>query len=63
MTSAHIPLPEVSVDLVTDFPRRHALRPSWFLWGATTAFVVVAAGSEFHCVAATPGCSTGVWRL
>lgn len=59
MTSAHIPLPEVSVDLVTDFPRRHALRPSWFLWGATTAFVAVAAGSVFHCVAAYAGLFNG----
>ena len=60
MTRAHIPLPEVSVDLSAthlpaDFPRRHTLRPSLFLWGATAAFVAVAAGSVFHCVAAYAG--------
>lgn len=60
MTSAHIPLPEVSVDLSIlhlpdDFPRRHTLRPSRFLWGATAAFMAVGAGSVFHCVAAYAG--------
>ncbi|OXC80253.1 hypothetical protein [Caballeronia sordidicola] len=64
MTSAHILLPQVSADLLAadlpaDSPRRHILRPSRFLWGATAAFVAVAAGSVFHCVAAYAGLSSG----
>jgi hypothetical protein len=64
MTRAHIPLPRASADLPAadlpvDFPRRHALRPSWFLWGATAAFVAVAAGSVFHCVVAYAGLFNG----
>jgi hypothetical protein len=52
MTSAHILLPEVPADSFAHSPRRHPLRPSRFLWGATAAFVAVAAGSVFQCVAA-----------
>ena len=64
MTSAHILLPQVSADLLAadlpaDSPRRHILRPSRFLWGATAAFVAVAAGSVFHCVAAYAGLFNG----
>jgi len=64
MTSAHIPLPELpahlpTADLPVDFPRRHTLRPSRFLWGATAAFVAVAAGSAFNCVAAYAGLFNG----
>lgn len=64
MTSAHIPLPRASADLLPadllpDSPRRHTLRPSRFLWGATAAFVVVAAGSVFQCAAAYAGLLSG----
>ncbi|WP_254073803.1 hypothetical protein [Burkholderia sp. S171] len=60
MTSARIPLPQAPADLLagdlhSDSPRRYALRPSPFLWAATAAFVAVAAGSVFQCVAAYAG--------
>ena len=60
MTSAHKLSLRVSEDLSAahspaDFPRRHILRPSRFLWGAAAVFVAVAAGSVFHCVAAYAG--------
>jgi tellurite resistance protein TehA-like permease len=65
MTSAHILLPQASAasftaDLLVDSSRRHTLRPSWFLWGATAAFVAVAAGSVLHCVSAYAGLFSGV---
>jgi hypothetical protein len=64
MTSAHILLPQESADLfdadlLADSPRRHTLRPSRSLWGATAAFVAVATGSVFHCVAAYAGLFSG----
>jgi hypothetical protein len=59
MTSAHFLLPEVSADSLAHSPRRHSLRPSRFLWAATAAFVVVAAGSVFQCVAAYAGLISG----
>jgi hypothetical protein len=60
MTSVHILLPQASADLLAEdllanSSRRHTLHPSRFLWGATAAFVAVAAGSVFHCVAAYAG--------
>ncbi|MEA3126811.1 MAG: hypothetical protein QOD67_3830 [Caballeronia sp.] len=59
MTGAHILLPLASADLLADSPRRHTLRPSRFLWGATAAFAAVAAGSVFQCVAAYAGLFSG----
>jgi anti-sigma-K factor RskA len=41
--------------LFADFPHRHKIGPSRLLWGATAAFMVVAAGSVFHCAAAYAG--------
>ena len=46
------PLREASAEVFADFPRRQEIRPSRLLWGATAAFVVVAAGSVFQCVSA-----------
>jgi hypothetical protein len=59
MMSTHLLLPEVSADSLAQAPRRHALRPSRFLWGATAAFVAVAAGSVFQCMAAYAGPFSG----
>jgi hypothetical protein len=46
------PLREASAEVFADFPRRQEIRPSRLLWGATAAFVVVAAGSVFQRVSA-----------
>jgi hypothetical protein len=64
MTSAQILSSQASADsfaadLLADSPRRHTLRPSLFLWGATAAFVAVAAASVFHCMAAYAGLFSG----
>jgi hypothetical protein len=64
MTSARILLPQASADLfavnlLANTSRRHTLRPSRFLWSATAAFVAVAAGSVFHCMAAYAGLFSG----
>jgi hypothetical protein len=55
MTSAHTLPPRASADLFADFPDRHKIRPSRLLWGATAAFMVVAAGSVFQCASAYTG--------
>jgi hypothetical protein len=59
MTSAHILSPQASADLFADFPHRHKIRPSRLLWGATAAFMVVAAGSVFHCACGYAGPFSG----
>ncbi len=65
MTSAHSPLRQGSADLAdstgisaevsADFPRRQTIRPSRLLWGATAAFMAVAAGSVFQVMTAYSG--------
>ncbi|KLU28017.1 hypothetical protein EOS_01135 [Caballeronia mineralivorans PML1(12)] len=53
--SAHNQLREALAEVFADFPRRQKIRPSRLLWGATAAFVAVAAGSVFQCVSAYSG--------
>ena len=62
MTSAHILLPAVPADLSVGFPRRHTLRSSQFLWGATGAGVlacmILTGGTVAELVDGAAGCTS-----
>lgn len=55
MKSAHSQWRQASAEVTAEFPRRQKIRPSRWLWGATIAFVTVAAGSVFQSVMAYAG--------